>query len=86
MSTGAHSQPDWAAAVRRRRRVLGLTQGDLADLAGCTRRTIVVLEGGKASVRLDILLSVLSVLGLRLRVEKGRADGARGGVEVQSGL
>jgi y4mF family transcriptional regulator len=59
-------------AIRRRRKALGLTQEELAALAGCARRSVSALEAGKRTVRLDIVLGVLEVLGLRLRVEPGR--------------
>lgn len=59
-------------ALRSRRRALRLTQQELADLAGCARRTVHAIEGGKPSVRLDVLLDVLDALGLRLRLEPGR--------------
>lgn len=60
--------PAIAALVRERRRVLRLTQEDLADLAGCSPRFVRALEAGKASVRMDKLLDVLTVLGLELKV------------------
>lgn len=60
--------PAIAALVRERRRVLRLTQEDLADLAGCSPRFVRALEAGKASVRMDKLLDVLTVLGLELTV------------------
>lgn len=53
-----------ALAVRERRRDLGLSQEDLADLAGCSSRFLRTLEQGKASVRLDKVLAVLDALGL----------------------
>jgi y4mF family transcriptional regulator len=59
--------------VRERRRALGLTQQDLAELAGVSERFIRFVEQAKASVQLDALESVLDALGLELRV------GARGG-------
>jgi y4mF family transcriptional regulator len=68
----AHSAPEWAAAIRRRRLELHLTQADVAGLARVSRRTIVAIEQGRTSVTLANLLRVLAVLGLRLRVERGR--------------
>ncbi|MGH3318925.1 MAG: helix-turn-helix domain-containing protein [Streptosporangiaceae bacterium] len=47
--------------MRQRRRQLGLTQRELADLAGCATRTIIALEAGKPTVRLDTLLTVLDI-------------------------
>ncbi|HXM55203.1 MAG TPA: helix-turn-helix domain-containing protein, partial [Candidatus Dormibacteraeota bacterium] len=63
---------DWAAAIRRRRRALRLTQRDVAALAGVAERTVIAVETGSAGVRLRSLLSVLSVLGLRVRIERGQ--------------
>ncbi|GAB2697550.1 type II toxin-antitoxin system Y4mF family antitoxin [Thalassiella azotivora] len=60
---------DLAAAVRTRRRELGLGQEELADLAGTSVRFVRSLEHGKATVRLDKLLAVLGALGLQLRTE-----------------
>jgi y4mF family transcriptional regulator len=62
--------------VRRRRAELGLRQGDLAELAGCSLRFVHTVEQGKPSLRLDKLLDVLEVLGLGLAVVPGR-----GGIE-----
>jgi len=61
----------FAAAIRERRRALGLTQADLARLAGCGLAFLYVLEAGKSTVRFDKLIDVLHVLGLSLRLELG---------------
>lgn len=50
--------------VRDRRKKLGLTQQDLADLAGASDRFVRDFENGKPGVRLDKVLDVLDVLGL----------------------
>tara|TARA_R110002072_G_scaffold302899_1_gene489577 strand:+ start:18821 stop:19174 length:354 start_codon:yes stop_codon:yes gene_type:complete len=55
--------------IRDRRLALGLNQVDLAELAGCSTRFVHTTEAGKPTVRLDKLLDLLSVLGLRLRLE-----------------
>lgn len=55
--------------LRARRRELALTQRDLAELSGASERFIRSLEQGKATVRLDKLLPVLTALGLELRAE-----------------
>ncbi|MGB3909930.1 MAG: type II toxin-antitoxin system Y4mF family antitoxin [Pseudolysinimonas sp.] len=52
------------AAVRERREHLGWSQQSLADAAGVTREWVVRFEGGKATVRLDRVFDVLTVLGL----------------------
>ena len=55
-----------ATQMVERRRALGLRQADLADLAGVSERFVRELEGGKPSVRLDLLVRALDVLGLEL--------------------
>lgn len=54
--------------VRARRRELGLTQHEVADLAGVSTRFVHTVETGKPSLRLDRLLQVLDVLGLGLEL------------------
>ena len=56
-----------AEDVRLRRKELGLTQVDAADLAGVSERVVRLVEAGKDSVRLDKLEALLGVLGLELR-------------------
>jgi y4mF family transcriptional regulator len=60
------------SSVRARRRLLRLTQGQLATLAGCGTAFLYQLENGKASLRLDKLVDVLHVLGLQLTIEPGK--------------
>lgn len=58
---------DIAATVRGRRMDLGLSQGDLADRAGVSRKWINVFEvGGKATAEMGHVLRVLEALGLEL--------------------
>jgi HTH-type transcriptional regulator/antitoxin HipB len=61
-----------AKLTRTRRRQLGLTQLELAELAGCGPAFLYALEKGKPTLRLDKVLDVLSVLGLRIRLEAGK--------------
>jgi HTH-type transcriptional regulator/antitoxin HipB len=60
-----------ADTVRSRRKALGLTQMQLADLAGCGPVLVYAIESAKTTVRLDKLVDVLTVLGLQLRVGPG---------------
>ncbi|HSX64691.1 MAG TPA: helix-turn-helix transcriptional regulator [Pseudoxanthomonas sp.] len=60
------------AAVRQARRNHGLTQTQLAGLAGTGLRFISELERGKPSVALDKTLSVLAVLGLRIQISAAK--------------
>ena len=57
-----------ADSVRQRRRALGLTQAEVADLGGVSAKFLIDFERGKSSVRLDKVMDVLNVLGLELRV------------------
>jgi len=56
-------------AVRERRRQLGLTQEELADLAQVSLRSVSQLESGVSSMTFGKLLAILSVLGLSLHLE-----------------
>lgn len=76
-SRGKHPPPpEWsltiARAVRDRRRAFGMTQQELADLAGCGTAFLYQLENGKPSVRLDKLMPVLMVLGLSVAIRPGQ--------------
>jgi HTH-type transcriptional regulator / antitoxin HipB len=64
----AHERAGIAAAIRQRRKQLGLRQEDLADLSGVSLRFLQALEAGKPSVQLDRVQAVLATLGLRLDV------------------
>lgn len=55
------------AQLRARRATLGLTQAELADLAGVAERSVRAVEAGKPTVRLDTLSAVAGALGLELR-------------------
>jgi HTH-type transcriptional regulator / antitoxin HipB len=68
----------WHAAVKRRRRSLGLTQRDVAGLAGVAERTVIAVEQGRTGVSLGHLVRVLEVLGLGLSVRRGRGITADG--------
>jgi y4mF family transcriptional regulator len=63
--------------VRARRISLGLTQQDLADMAGVSERFVRFVEQGKPSIQLDSLLAVLDALGLELRLATRTSKGAR---------
>lgn len=62
-----------AAEVRGRRRALGLSQRDLAELAGVSERFVRFVEQAKPSIQLDTLLAVLDALGLELAVRRREA-------------
>ena len=59
---------DIANFVRERRRLNGLTQRELAELAGVGVRFVSELERGKQTLRLSSVDAVLSVFGKQLGV------------------
>ena len=54
--------------VAERRLALGLTQAELADLAGTGLSSVRRLEAGQDTVTLAVLLAVLEALGLAVAV------------------
>lgn len=58
-----------ARAVKLKRTELGLTQTQLAERAGTTQMTVGKIEGGDSNVSLDLLSSVMAVLGLKMEIE-----------------
>src|SRR3546814_20262942 len=72
-------------AVRQARNAHGLTQAELAGLAGTGPRFISELEGGKPGADLGKVLEELAGSGMRLLLAgAGRGRGACGGREGQS--
>ncbi len=72
MATLDHSRATAARIgrqVRRHRRVAGLTQKELADLAGIGKTAVFDIEKGKHTVRLNTLLAVLDVLNIQVRLD-----------------
>lgn len=59
--------------IKEARKSQGLTQEQLAGLAGVGRRFVLELEAGKKSCHLDKTLAVISMLGCTLEIlGKGR--------------
>lgn len=56
--------------IIKRRRVLGLTQGEVASRAGLTQAQVARLENSSQVPRLDTLLKVVYVLGLHARIDE----------------
>lgn len=59
-----------ARELRRARKEAGLTQGDLADLAGVSERTVRALETATGNPSLRAVVSVFDVLGLQVGVAR----------------
>lgn len=56
--------------VRKTRKEQGLTQLDLAGLAGLSNRFVIDLERGKETLQIKKVLDVLGLLGLELSARK----------------
>jgi len=71
--TGTRARPnsrlDLGQWIRERRAANGMTQAELALLAGVGRRLVSELERGKSSVQLAGVDAVLAVFGKRLGIE-----------------
>ena len=65
----AGTTSDIAAAVRQRRRDLGLTQIELGKIAGVSSRWIYRVETGHETVELGRFLQVVRALDLMIRFE-----------------
>jgi HTH-type transcriptional regulator / antitoxin HipB len=51
--------------VKANRKLSGLTQHELAELAGIGKTSVFDIEKGKVSVKLDTLLAVFNVLNIK---------------------
>jgi len=64
-----------AALLSKRRRSLGYTQTQVADLIGSSQSRVAKMEAGDPSVSVDLLIRTLLTLGMN-RKQVGRAIGA----------
>ena len=62
--------------IRRVRRDQGLTQDELALVAGVSRRFVIEVEGGKETSRVGKVLHLLQILGIRVHLEPPPGDEA----------
>lgn len=73
----ARSAKHIGAAIRRRRRALGLTQAQLGERASVRQATISTVESGEASTQLRTLFDILAALDLELAIrERTKANPA----------
>lgn len=54
--------------IKERRKVLHITQQELADLAGISVNTVVAVERGQGDPKISTYTSICNVLGLNLIV------------------
>jgi HTH-type transcriptional regulator/antitoxin HipB len=72
----ARTHGQLGAALRRRRKSLGLSQDQLAESIHARQGTISRLEGGEADAKLSTLLQVMAALDLELIVRPRSAGKA----------
>lgn len=66
MNQIARTAKQIGVAVRRHRRALGWSQGDLGSKAGLRQATISTLESGGSGTRLRTLVNVMAALELEV--------------------
>ena len=59
---------DYASIIKDKRLHAFMSQGELAEKAGCSRTTISAIERNTRDVGIDVIQNVLAVLGMRLEV------------------
>jgi HTH-type transcriptional regulator / antitoxin HipB len=70
-----------ADLVKHHREVAGLSQAELAQVAGVGKTSVFDIEHGKQTIRLEVLLKVLAALNIELKptspLLKANADASR---------
>jgi y4mF family transcriptional regulator len=61
---------DVGAAIRAKRRALGLDQASLAKKVGVSRQWVIEIERGKPRAALRLVLRTLEALGVVLRIDE----------------
>lgn len=74
--TGSVHGSRLGAQLAVRRRLLGLTQAEVADLAGTTQRTVSQAETGKAG-RLEVYAGIAHTIGLEVVAVPHNAEASR---------
>jgi HTH-type transcriptional regulator / antitoxin HipB len=67
---------DLGAAIKERRKQLGLDQAELAKRIGTSRQWIIGIERGRARAELGLVLRALNALDIRLNAETGKSHKA----------
>lgn len=70
MEQMARTSIQLGAAIRRRRRILKLSQQEVGDRIRLRQATISALENGKPGTRMGTLLDVMTALGLEIVVRE----------------
>ena len=57
---------DIGTEIKRRRKYLGITQIDLAEITGISRRSLQYIERGKMNPSIEQIEKILEALGLEI--------------------
>ena len=60
---------EFGEQIKYRRKVLRITQPDLAEMAGISINTLYKIERGQANPTVQILTKIADILGLELKLE-----------------
>lgn len=63
---------DFGAAIRDRRKQLGYTQGELAEMCDVGTMFVSQLENGKPTAQLDKAIRVANMVGLDIALQERR--------------
>lgn len=69
MDTDAQQKETLGKIIQNRRKSRHIIQGDLADIAGISPRTLRNIEKGLANPELETLMRICNVLGMVIKLE-----------------
>lgn len=78
MSLIARSPKQLGNIIQRTRRQLGLTQTDLANLAGLRQEKVSKIESGQDGAKLSTIFALLAALNLEITVEARSGKSSKG--------
>jgi y4mF family transcriptional regulator len=55
--------------IKKRRKVLRITQPDLAEMAGISINTLYKIERGQANPTIQIVNKIAEILGMEIKIE-----------------
>ena len=61
-------------ALRKRRKILGVTQTTLADLSGVGLHSISDIESGKGNPTIEVVKKIFAPLGLKLTIQIAKPE------------
>ena len=65
---------DYGSIIQQRRKILGITQEDVADVSQVSLSFLKMLEKGKANPSVETLSRILDSLGLEMQISVKRPN------------